>query len=314
MYLQQHQQQQWALEQQQNQQMQMQHQTLAQNIPFPQHSSRKRGFECEEGQSYKKRNLGSELSAQGFYSDAMPDSPGSIRSNMSADLGSYQGGAGYFDQSHFSGSSSLGTSPHGTGVQYTASTSGGASAPTTPAGIHITSSSPSISSSSAFGAMPSSLPRSWNSFSQGGSYSSPPTPAASIFSSAFAAKDLQQQPLEYRLLQEQQTLHQAQLAEQQRLQMTQQHELLEMQRHQEEQAKVAALARQQQQQTPVHDHNDPATWGYDDASAGRFSGYLGGNGKGYTPAAIGGVAALAAMAAANRESYGGRNNGMDMDV
>ncbi|KAF9351807.1 hypothetical protein BGX26_010239 [Mortierella sp. AD094] len=334
MYLQQHHQQaqqQWALDQQQSQQLeaqhhqqiQMQRQNFAQSNHFGNQSSRKRGFESDESSSFKKRNLGSDVpNAQGFYSDAFPDSPGSIRSNMSADLGAYQGG-GYFDQSHFSASSSTGTSPHG--MHYLGSTglSGGASAPSTPAGIHIASSS-SLSSSSSL--MPSSLPHSWNSFAYG-SHSSPPTPHISAMPNStepngmtatmtttnlFASTLAEREPLEYHMLQEQKKLHETQMQEQQRLQMAQQQELHEMQRHQEEQSRAAALAKQNS--THVHDRNDPATWDYDGTSSGRFTGYLGGNGKGYTPAAIGGVAALAAMAAANRETYGGRNLGMDMDL
>ncbi|KAF9116019.1 hypothetical protein BGX27_005252 [Mortierella sp. AM989] len=332
MYLQQHHQQvqqQWALEQQHNQQLQAQHlqqiqmqrQNLAQDSPFGHQSSRKRGFESDESASIKKRNLGSDLTTQSLHLDATPDSPGSIMSNMSADLAAYQGG-GYFDQSHFSASSSAGTSPHGIHYLGSSGLGGGASAPSTPAGIHIASSSTS-------GAMPSSLPRSWNSF---GSHSSPPTPhvttmpnssgngmnATMVATNIFSSTLSDQEPLEYRLLQEQKKLHETQMQEQQSLQMVQQQELFEMQRHQEAQSKASAMANGTGQPAfdskPVHhDHNDPATWGYDGVSTSHFTGYLGGNGKGYTPAAIGGVAALAAMAAASRDTYG-RNGGAGMDM
>ncbi|KAF9993030.1 hypothetical protein BGZ80_004932 [Entomortierella chlamydospora] len=315
MYLQQHhtqqqqqqqQQQQWALGQQQNHQLQEQHHQQIQNPaqnnnnPFGSQSSLKRGPESDENTNFKKRNLGSDVSStQGPYPEVLPDSPGSIRSNISTELGAYQGGDEYFDQSHFSASSSTGASPDG--MDYLGSTGlgGGTSAPSTPAGIHIASSS---SVSLPLGVMTSSSPNGWNSFAHE-SHSSPPTPHISAMpnssgpngmtatmnsTSLFASALKEGVPLEYRMLQEQNRSHETQMQEQQRLQMTQQQE---MQRRQEDQSRAADLANQNS--TNVHD----------DGSSGRFYGYLGGNGRGYT----------AAMAAAYRDTYGGRNGGMDMD-
>lgn len=111
--------------------------------------------------------------------------------------------------------------------------------------------------------------------------------------------------------QEKQKLQEAQQQEQQRLQEAQQMEIQAMQRQQEEHAKAQAVAKA----AVHHDHNDPATWGYGN-SPSQFTGYLGGYGRGYTPAAIGGVAALAAASAmaANRQRTTSSGSGMDMDM
>ncbi|KAF8926494.1 hypothetical protein EDD21DRAFT_393536 [Dissophora ornata] len=345
-------QQQWILEQQQNQQLQAQHnqqlqmqrQNLVQDSSFGHLSNRKRGFasESDESSGFKKRNLGSESTGQsnnmlGFPEMTGPGTPGSIVSNASADYGvqlsSSLGSGGYFDQSYHRGGAGAG------GMLYSGSgLSGGISAPTTPGAV----ASLSFTSSSSFSS--TGVPNSdgsnnnnnnWSSFAQG-SLSSPPTPLAlsipgsssgmtatmvtnNIFGSTLAGR---KEPLEYRLLQEQKKLHEAQQQEQHNLQMAQQQELMEMQRHQEEQAKATAMAKVNAAYNshataapPVHhDHNDPATWGYETVSTGQFTGYLGGYGKGYTPAVIGGVAALAAMAA-SRDTHGaGRGSSMDMDM
>ncbi|KAG0210863.1 hypothetical protein BGX28_008830 [Mortierella sp. GBA30] len=347
MFLQQHNQeiqQQWMLEQQQNQQLQaqrlhqlqMQQQNLAQDSTTGHQANRKRGLatESDEFMGIKKRNLGSESSAQGMfgYPEVMPDTPGSIIS-LSADQDTSQ--SGYFDQQpYYPTSSSLDTTSKG--VSYLGSSLGsGASAPTTPVGSrHVASSS--VSSSSG---MPSTQPSLWNQ----GSHSSPPTPLLTTTpamgsSTAFSSTLSGQQPLEYQLLQEQKRLQEMQQQEQQRLRLAQQFEIQQLQRHQfAEQTKSHALAEMaaaeqqmlqhappphMQATTPVHhDHNDPATWGYDHASSsgGQFVGYLGGQGRGYTPAAVGGVAALAAVSAmaASRHPQGagrgGSSTGMDMD-
>ncbi|KAF9437817.1 hypothetical protein BGZ76_010981 [Entomortierella beljakovae] len=305
MYLQQHQQQlqqqQWGLEQQ-NGHIHMQHQSLVQDSPFSRKSTRKREFESDESYSTKKRHLASDPTTQGLYSDMTPDSPGSIRSNMSGDQGGYQGG-GYFDQSHYSASSSAGNSPNRVYYQGLSNLGGGTSAPTTPAGIHTISSS--SGSLSAAGIIPSSLPHSWSAFSQG-SHSSPPTPYVTTGSNASS------------LFAEKKHLLEAQRQEQQRLQLAQQQELLDIQLHQEAQSKAAAMAKATSENnhhshtTQVHhDHNDPATWGYD-VSPGRY--VAASSNQGYAPA---GVAVLAAMAAAGRNMHATRNNsssGMDMDL
>ncbi|KAI1320197.1 hypothetical protein EDD11_001802 [Mortierella claussenii] len=346
MYLPQHQQQvqeQWLLEQQQtlqlqaqqHQQLQSQHENLSQDGSLSHQLTRKRGLasEAEVFTGIKKRHLDSERAAQGLYPEMAPDTPGSVISDLSADHSAANGG-GYFDQPFFS--SSAGTSPHYLTPSFTGfgGASSGASALSTSAGPHFHSSASSSSSGSSAPTTTTMVPSSgsslgWNTFKQqqqqAGSHSSPSTPhitalpngsssgstastmATNIFSSTFTAKE----PLEYRLLQEQKKLHETQLQEQQRLQFAQQQELLDMQRQQEEQSKAAAML-------VHHDHNDPATWGYDGASVGQFTSYLGGHGRGYTPAAIGGVAALAAMAAASKDTHSagrsGGTTGMDMDM
>ncbi|KAG0369704.1 hypothetical protein BGZ54_009130 [Gamsiella multidivaricata] len=345
MYLQQHHQQaqqQWLLEQQQNQQqLLMQHQNLAQDSSFNRQSNRKRGLanESDEFMGIKKRNLGSEASAQGIfgYPETGPGTPGFSTDQVASGPQHCQQ-AGYFDQPFHTAS---GASPYARSFSQSPSagfgSGNGGSAPTTPgaAGDHGPSTVPGVSN------MPS---HSWGSFAQGSSsFSSPPTPhfasmpgssspgvaatgiATSIFASTLAEKN--EEPLEYRLLQEQKKLHEAQQQEQAKLQLAQQLELQEMQRHQVEHTHAATLAEAAGQTpsgyipTPVHhDHNDPATWGYDGTvpSGGQLQGYLAGHGKGYTPAAIGGVAALAAMAAASRENYvagrGRGSGGMDMEM
>ncbi|KAG0085377.1 hypothetical protein BGZ93_007903 [Podila epicladia] len=291
MLLQQIPQQQWQMSQsqyeQQIQQMhhvQQQQQYLQQQQQQPPTSSpliRKRGLvnESDEFMGIKKRNLGSEATAQGMfgYPEIGADSPGSIMSNHS------NGEAhSYFDHPHYETSSS---------------SQGPTSAPSTPA-ISITQSS---GSSQAHG---------WGSFGQGGSHSSPPTPQGSFgahtaSSNMFASAIGEQGSIEYRMQQEKQQLQEAQQQEQQRLQEAQQMEIQAMQRQQEEHIKAAVH----------HDHNDPATWGYGN-SPSQFTGYLGGYGRGYTPAAIGGVAALAAASAiaANRQRTTSSGSGMDMDM
>ncbi|KAG0014712.1 hypothetical protein BGZ81_000303 [Podila clonocystis] len=213
------------------------------------------------------------------YPEIGADSPGSIMSNHSN--GEAQS---YFDHPHYQTSSSA---------------LGPTSAPSTPA-ISIPPSGPS----QAHG---------WGSYGQGGSHSSPPTPQGSFgahtaSSNMFASVPAEQGSIEYRMHQEKQKLQEAQQQEQQRLQEAQQMEVQAMQRHQEEHAKAQAAAKA----AVHHDHNDPATWGYGN-SPSQFTGYLGGYGRGYTPAAIGGVAALAAIAA-NRQRTTSSGSGMDMDM
>jgi hypothetical protein len=277
------------------------------------------------------------------------DSPGSI---MSAEGGATAHQTGYFDQQpYFSGSSSAASSPHaGVGLyhqqQMLQQQQVNTSAPSTP----VACLGGSGSSSSNNGA--SSLSRSpgstsiWGSLAQQGSHSSPPTPSVTSIAGRttgmaanMAAPNMMPGAdggdFQRRLLEEQKMLHDAQQQEQHKLQLAQQWELEQMQRHQQEDQQTKA--RQQQQQhmqfqhsppsvAPIHhDHNDPATWGgYNNVSAtgaggaGQFTGYLGGYGKGYTPAAIGGVAALAAvsaMAASRHTPTNGHrgDSGMEMD-
>ncbi|KAF9281421.1 hypothetical protein BGZ88_011616 [Linnemannia elongata] len=339
--------QQWLMEQQQqehNQQLYAQH--LQQQNPgrTTPDLHRKRGLanESDEFMGIKKRNLGSEATAQGIFGfpERGADSPGSI---MSTEGGAgAQAQMGYFDQQpYFSGSSSAATSPHqGVGLYHQQQMQqANTSAPSTPAA--------SLDSSSG----QSSLSRSpgstsiWGSLAQG-SHSSPPTPSVTSIagrttgmtanmvasnlmagSSGTDGADFQR-----RLLEEQQLLHDAQQQEQQKLQMAQQWELEQMQRQQQEYQQTKARQQQQMQfqhsppsAAPIHhDHNDPATWGsYNSVpaavgGAGQFTGYLGGYGKGYTPAAIGGVAALAAvsaMAASRHTPTNGHrsDSGMEMD-
>ncbi|KAG0335929.1 hypothetical protein BG000_007109 [Podila horticola] len=276
-----HQQQQHFVQQQQQQYLQQQQQQQSTSSPL----IRKRGLvnESDEFMGIKKRNLGSEATAQGMfgYPEIGADSPGSIISNHSN--GEAQS---YFDQPH-----------------YQTSAQGPTSAPSTPA-ISITQ---SAGSSQAHG---------WGSFGQGGSHSSPPTPQGSFgahtaSSNMFASALAEQGSIEYRMQQEKQKLQEAQQQEQQRLQEAQQMEIQAMQRQQEEHAKAQAVAKA----AVHHDHNDPATWGYGN-SPSQFTGYLGGYGRGYTPAAIGGVAALAAASAmaANRQRTTSSGSGMDMDM
>ncbi|KAF9286979.1 hypothetical protein BGZ68_002359 [Mortierella alpina] len=339
-------QQQWLAEQQQNQLLQAQHhQALqmqqpnrAQDGASSFHANRKRGFatESDDYLGNKKRNMGSDVPVQGIfgYAEVMPDTPGSIIS-LSADQEGDQGG--YFDQQPYYNSSSL-LNTNSQGSPYIGGSGNGTSAPTTPAGSRH---APSSSLSSSFSVPNSNQPGLWTQ----GSHSSPPTPhltttpaigAANVFASAVSEQQ-QQQNFQYQNMLEQNRLQEAQHQEQQSLQLSQKLEIEQLQRHQfEQQSKVHAMARASAEQqmlqhappphmqatTPVHhDHNDPATWGYDQTSAagGPFVGYLGGQGRGYTPAAIGGVAALAAVSAmaANRHPQGaGRgagSSGMDMD-
>ncbi|GJJ73770.1 hypothetical protein EMPS_06128 [Entomortierella parvispora] len=359
---QQHQiQQQWQLEQQQNLQLReqqylqeiqaaTQHQAPIQDNGLGQ-STRKRALavESDEFMGMKKRNLGSEGSALGHfgYPDPM-DSPGSIRSNMSGDHVAASS-HGYFDQQPYQNGSTASSPVNGGGFMQPGSFGYPASAPATPAGGSSSAGHQVLTSTGASSHATNHTGNSngWNSFGQG-SRSSPQTPltttipasivnASNIFTSALA----EQQPLEHRLLQEQQKLQQAQHEEQQRLQQAQQQELLQMQRHMEEESKVQAFAAQQQQQqqqyqrqpspsrqnTIHHDHNDPATWGFESAASagGQFTGYLGGYGKGYTPAITGGVAVLAAASAMAATRYpqgagrsgsspGAGSSGMDMDM
>ncbi|KAG0214997.1 hypothetical protein BGX33_001612 [Mortierella sp. NVP41] len=332
--------QQWLIDQQQqqhNQQLYAQHlQQQNPNMEAPD-LHRKRGLanESDEFMGIKKRNLGSEAAtAQGQlgYPETGPDTPGSI---MSTDLGNGSGAsAGYFDQQpYFSGSSSAATSPHVGVYQYQqqqqqqqqqAGLGNNTSAPSTPAAASLGSSQSTLSRSPGSTSI-------WNSLGQGGSHSSPPTPsvtslagrttgmtanmmASNLMSTSSMVAD--GDSFQRRLLEEQKMLQEAQQQEQQKLQLAQQWELEEMQRHQlEEQSKARTAVH--------HDHNDPATWGYHNASpaaAGQFTGYLGGYGKGYTPAAIGGVAALAAVSAmaasrhaAPTNGRGDGSSGMEMD-
>ncbi|KAG0046801.1 hypothetical protein BGZ83_008016 [Gryganskiella cystojenkinii] len=343
-------QQQWHLEQQQNQQLfrEQQLQAMQANRHLA-HSSdnglgqstRKRGLavESDEFMGMKKRNLGSEGTALGHfgYPDPM-DSPGSIMSNMSNDRGPTS--QGYFDQQPYQNGSAA-SSPISGFYQGGNSSSFGypVSAPTSPARGGSSNNATAAADASSQGQ--ESVSKSWNSFGQG-SQSSPQTPLAlapvssvtqtsNVFTSALG----EQQPLEYRLLQEQQKLQQAQQQEQQQLQQTQQQELREMQRQIEEETKAMTAQhqhqlhhQQQRQGSPPrqnavhHDHNDPATWGFENTSTGQFTGYLGGYGKGYTPALTGGVAALAAASAMAASRYpngsgrspGGSTSGMDMDM
>ncbi|KAF9334186.1 hypothetical protein BG006_002600 [Podila minutissima] len=272
-------------QQQQQQYLQQQQQQQPTSSPL----IRKRGLvnESDEFMGIKKRNLGSEATAQGMfgYPEIGADSPGSIMSNRSNSEAQ-----SYFEQPHYQTSSS-------------SSAQGPTSAPSTPA-ISITQSS---GSSQAHG---------WGSFGQGGSHSSPPTPQGSFgahtaSSNMFASALSEQGSVEYRMQQEKQQLQEAQQQEQQRLQEAQQMEIQAMQRQQEEHAKAQAASKS----AVHHDHNDPATWGYGN-SPSQFTGYLGGYGRGYTPAAIGGVAALAAASAmaASRQRTTSSGSGMDMDM
>ncbi|KAF9395540.1 hypothetical protein CPC16_007931 [Podila verticillata] len=284
MLLQQIPQQQWQMSQSQyEQQMQQMQQQQQQQQQTSSPLIRKRGLvnESDEFMGIKKRNLGSEATAQGMfgYPEIGADSPGSIMSNHSN--GEAQN---YFDQPHYQTSSSS------TNAQ------GRTSAPSTPA-INVTQPTGS-----------SQIQHAWASFGQG-SHSSPPTPQGSfthansnMFSSSLEAE--QQGSIEHRMQQEKQRLQEAQQQEQQRLQETQQMEIQAMQRQQEEHAKAHATV-------VHHDHNDPATWGYAN-NASQFTGYLGGYGRGYT----GGVAALAAASAmaANRQRTTSSGSGMDMDM
>ncbi|KAF9942493.1 hypothetical protein BGZ67_001475 [Mortierella alpina] len=277
----------------------------------------------------------------GGYAEVMPDTPGSIIS-LSADQEADHGG--YFDQQPYYSSSSM-LNANSQGASYLGTGSGnGASAPTTPAGSRH---APSTSLSSSFSVPNNNQHGIWSQ----GSHSSPPTPhltttpaigATNVFASAVSNQQhqqqhQQQQNFQYQNMLEQNQLQEAQHQEQQSLQLSQKLEIEQLQRHQfEQQSKVHAMARASADQqmlqhappphmqatTPVHhDHNDPATWGYDQTSAagGQFVGYLGGQGRGYTPAAIGGVAALAAvsaMAASRHPQGAGRgagSSGMDMD-
>lgn len=277
------------------------------------------------------------------FPETRADSPGSI---MSTEGGAHQ--TGYFDQQpYFSGSSSAATSPHaGVGLyhqQQMQQQQVNTSAPSTP----VACLGGSGNNSSNNGA--SSLSRSpgstsiWGSLAQQGSQSSPPTPSVTPIAGRttgmaanMVAPNLMSgaegEGFQRRLLEEQKRLHDAQQQEQQKLQLAQQWELEQMQRHQQEdQARHQQHQHMQFQHSPPsaapihHDHNDPATWGsYNNGSAvgargaGQFTGYLGGNGKGYTPAAIGGVAALAAvsaMAASRHTPTNGHrsDSGMEMD-
>lgn len=296
----------------------------------------------------KKRNLGSEATAQGMFGfpETGADSPGSI---MSTEGAGAQAQMGYFDQQPcFSGSSSAAISPHqGVGLYHQQQMQqANTSAPSTPA-ASLGSSNNSNGGQSLLSRSPGSTSI-WGSLAQG-SHSSPPTPsvtsiagrttgmtanmvASNLMSGSSGADGVDFQK---RLLEEQQLLHDAQLQEQQKLQMAQQWELEQMQRHQQEYQQTKARQQQQMQfqhsppsAAPIHhDHNDPATWGsYNSVpaavggggGAGQFTGYLGGYGKGYTPAAIGGVAALAAvsaMAASRHTPTNGHRGdaGMEMD-
>ncbi|KAF9908740.1 hypothetical protein EC991_009550 [Linnemannia zychae] len=338
--------QQWLMEQQQlqhNQQLYAQHiQQQNPNMSQPD-VHRKRGLanESDEFMGIKKRNLGSEATAQGLFGfpDTGADSPGSI---MSAEGGATVAQGSYFDQQpYFSGSSSAATSPHLSGgsvasyqhQQHQQQQSGmNTSAPSTPAaGLDSLSSNSGPSSSLSRSPGNASI---WGSLAQG-SHSSPPTPSVSSIvgrtgASSMGATADGGHSLQQRLLEEQKLLHGAQQQEQQELQMAQQWELEQMQRQQHEELRTKALQHTQFQNSPPnagvapihHDHNDPATWGgYNTVATGgsQFTGYLGGYGKGYTPAAIGGVAALAAMSAMAASRHTPTNghrdgsSGMDMD-
>ncbi|KAF9934093.1 hypothetical protein FBU30_003374 [Linnemannia zychae] len=326
--------QQWLMEQQHNQQLCAQH--LQQQNPnmIQPAMQRKRGLinESDEFMGIKKRNLGSEATAQGIFdfSETGADSPGSILST-DGQL------TGYFDQQPcFSGSSSAATSPHLGGVaqyqqrQYQQQLSN-MSAPSTPAA----SSGSNISGPSSLSRSPSSMSN-WGPLTHG-SHSSPPTPNVSslagvttAMAAAMAANNLISSSLfteegtsfQQRQLEEQKMLQEAQNQEAQKLQMAQQWELEQMQRHQQEDQQSKARQQQQLQQmyqssvpnasvAPVHhDHNDPATWGSYNMTApvGQFAGYLGGQSRSYTPAAIGGVAALAAVSAMAASRHTPMNN------
>ncbi|KAF9546730.1 hypothetical protein EC957_009490 [Mortierella hygrophila] len=344
--------QQWLTDQQQqqhNQQLYAQHlqqQNAGRTTPD---LHRKRGLanESDEFMGIKKRNMGSEATAQGMFGfpETGADSPGSI---MSTEGVGAQAQAGYFDQQpYFSGSSSAASSPHqGIGLYHQQQIQqANTSAPSTPA-TNLSSINNSNGSQSLLSRSPGSTSI-WGSLAQG-SHSSPPTPSvASItgrttgMTANMVASNLMSGSsgadggdLQKRLLEEQQQLHDAQQQEQQKLQMAQQWELEQMQQQQHQHEAQQAKARQQQQMqfqhsppsaAPIHhDHNDPATWGsYNSVpaavgGAGQFTGYLGGYGKGYTPASIGGVAALAAasaMAASRHTPTNGHrgDSGMDMD-
>ncbi|KAG0374005.1 hypothetical protein BGX24_010966 [Mortierella sp. AD032] len=213
------------------------------------------------------------------------------------------------------------------------------SAPSTPAAsLGSTSNNSNGGPSSSLSRSPGSTSI-WGSLAQG-PHSSPPTPSVTSIAGRTASSSMgataDDGSFQQRLLEEQQMLHDAQLQEQQKLQLAQQWELEQMQRHQHQDQQTKARQQQHQQQqhqqfqnsppnavvAPVHhDHNDPATWGgYNTAPAAggaQFTGYLGGYGKGYTPA-ISGVAALAAMSAMAASRHAPTNghhgsSGMDMD-
>ncbi|KAF9122524.1 hypothetical protein BG015_005532 [Linnemannia schmuckeri] len=341
--------QQWLMEQQQqqhNQQLYAQH--LQQQNPgrTTPDLHRKRGLanESDEFMGIKKRNLGSEAAAQGMFGfpETGADSPGSI---MSTEGAGAQAQMGYFDQQpYFSGSSSAATSPHqGVGLYHQQQMlQANASAPSTPAVSLGNSNNSNNSGTSSLSRSPGSTSI-WDSLAQG-SHSSPPTPSVATIAGRtteitanMVASNLMSgtsstdgSDLQRRLLEEQQMLHDAQQQEQQKLQLAQQWELEQMQRHQQEDQQNKAWQQQMQFQhspptvAPIHhDHNDPATWGsYNNVPAAvgavQFTGYLGGYGKGYTPAAIGGVAALAAvsaMAASRHTPTNGHrgDSGMEMD-
>ncbi|KAG0273832.1 hypothetical protein BGZ96_004640 [Linnemannia gamsii] len=330
--------QQWLMEQQQqqhNQQLYAQHLQQQNSGMTTPDLHRKRGLanESDEFMGIKKRNMGSEATAQGMFGfpETGADSPGSIMSTE----GAHQ--TGYFDQQpYFSGSSSAATSPHaGVGLyhqQQMQQQQANTSAPSTPV-VCLGGSGNNNSNNGA-----SSLSRSpgstsiWGSLAQQGSQSSPPTPSAANMVVPNLMSGAEGEDFQRRQLEEQKRLHDAQQQEQQKLQLAQQWELEQMQRHQQEDQQTKA--RQQQHQhmqfqhsppstAPIHhDHNDPATWGgYNNVSAvgaGQFTGYLGGHGKGYTPAAIGGVAALAAVSAMAASRHAPTNghrsdSGMEMD-
>ncbi|KAG0231059.1 hypothetical protein BGW42_000535 [Actinomortierella wolfii] len=165
-----------------------------------------------------------------------------------------------------------------------------------------------------------------NDGSMGGAMSNPSTPvtestARMLTQNSFSLQQMEERQRRTQALQleEKQSLQRTQQYEQQSLHATQQRELEELQRRQKEQELELARAHHQhgagvtydqqqiQQQVmemdqaarlnnAIHDNNDPATWGYDQSSGIQLRGYLGGQGRGYTPAAMG-VAALAAAAA-----------------
>ncbi|KAG0235179.1 hypothetical protein BGW41_000889 [Actinomortierella wolfii] len=165
-----------------------------------------------------------------------------------------------------------------------------------------------------------------NDGSMGGAMSNPSTPVTESTARMLTQNSFNLQQMEERQrrtqalqLEEKQSLQRTQQYEQQSLHATQQRELEELQRRQKEQELELARAHHQhgagvtydqqqiQQQVmemdqaarlnnAIHDNNDPATWGYDQSSGIQLRGYLGGQGRGYTPAAMG-VAALAAAAA-----------------
>ncbi|KAF9363452.1 hypothetical protein BGX34_004102 [Mortierella sp. NVP85] len=330
--------QQWLLEQQQSQQFQAQQydelerarQILGLDDSSSHDSTRKRAFtsDSDDPLGIKKRNVGSEATAfnTGGYPGTSAGISGSLSSNM---LDQSVSQDGYFDPPLLSTSST--TSPlrvplPGSGL------GSGASAPTTPGGVHDL-----VSFSSLSATAPSSMPSSWSAFAQ--DYFQGPTTsgigsapgstsgmmASMVATTTFADALADREPLEHRFLQEQKKLQEMQFQEKQQLHLVQQLELQEVQRHQEEQTEAVARARAAGQIPPAyvpasihHDHNDPATWGYTNVSAGQFTECLGGYDGGYTPAAMGGVAALAAMAAASRDVHvvgrgSGGSSGMEMD-